>query len=111
MRALRRSLNLHECCPDAWAALAEAETSAGRLGSAIVAYHRLLRLCPDLADAWFNLARLYQRIGYAQQAADAFGRMLWLSREDRQIRAIIGIAGEWNDVRCAIPSPRTYLLN
>ena len=111
VRAFRRSLELYDRGWTVWAALAEAETAAGRLGSAIVAYHRVLALQPDLPDGWYNLARLYHRIGYSTQAADAFGQSLRLSRDDREFRAIVGLAKQRADVASVIPSPRTYLLH
>ena len=111
VRAIRRSLELYDQDWTAWAALAEAETASGRVGSAIVAYHQVLALQPDLADGWYNLAWLYQRIGYSRQAADAFGQSLRLSLNDRDFRAVVGLVEQRTDVAGAIPPLRTYLLH
>ena len=40
----------------------------GELGEALAGYQRVLRLDPQLADAHFNLSRIYERRG-EQQAA------------------------------------------
>lgn len=50
--------------------------AAGRVNEAIIAYERLLKAKPDLADSWYNLGFLQRRGRRFKDALESYGRAL-----------------------------------
>lgn len=51
---------------------------AGHLAESVAAYERLLALRPELADCWYNLARLHRRLDRPEAALAAYAKALAL---------------------------------